>query len=269
MKFDFFDAHSHLNLDPLKKDADEIIQILEEENIGTITIGIDLETSKEAVELSNKSKNLFAGIGVHPTDTDYNRFDYEFYKSLAQKDRVVCIGECGLDYFRLKNESDEEKEQQREIFRRQIELALEIDLPLMLHCRPKQGTMDAYEDVLDILEPYSKEHGKKLRGNSHFFVGDIDIAKRFLNLGFTLSFDGPITFARDYDDVIRYIPLDMILSETDAPFAAPEPYRGKTNMPQYVKEVVKKIAEIRGEELEKVQKTLVQNAIRVFNLSGY
>lgn len=264
--FQYFDAHSHLNLGPLKKDADEIIAVLEKENVGTITIGTDIKTSKEAVSLSEKSDNLFAGVGLHPTETD-EEFNIGEYKKLAQHSKVVCIGECGLDYFRLKDGSNKEKKRQREIFRRQIELALEIDLPLMLHCRPKQGTMDAYEDVLKILKSYFINHKSKLRGNSHFFVGDVGIAKKFLDLGFTLSFDGPITFARDYDDVIRYIPLDMILSETDAPFAAPEPYRGKTNMPQYVKEVVKKIAEIRGEDYETVRLVLVENALRVFNIT--
>ena len=267
MDFKYFDIHSHLNLDPLTKQQDEIIEILEKENIGTITIGVDKKTSIEAVKIAEKSKNIFAGVGVHPTDTDYNGFDYEFYKSLAQKDRVVCIGECGLDYFRIKDTATEIKDKQKEVFVQQIELALELDLPLMLHCRPTKGTMDAYEDVLEILNSYFLIHNSKLRGNSHFFVGDIGIASQFIDIGFTLSFDGPITFARDYDEVIKYVPLDMIHAETDAPFAAPEPYRGKTNMPQYVKEVVKKIAEIRGEDFETVRRALIDNALRVFSIN--
>ncbi|PCI21262.1 hydrolase TatD [Candidatus Wolfebacteria bacterium] len=265
-KFEFFDAHSHLNLDPLTKEKDEIIKTLEEENIGTITIGTDMITSKDAIEISKKSEMLFAGVGLHPTDVENEEFSYEKYSELAKDPSVVCIGECGLDYFRLKGDSSEIKDKQKEVFKKQIELALEHDLPLMLHCRPTNGSMDAYEDVLDILESYMNTHCAKLRGNSHFFVGDLNIAKRFLDLEFTLSFPGVITFARDYDDVVRYIPLHMILSETDAPFAAPEPYRGKTNMPHYVKEIVKKIAELKGLEYEKVKKVLVENVKRVFSI---
>jgi TatD DNase family protein len=159
------------------------------------------------------------------------------------------------------------KLRQKELFDQHIRLAMELGKPLMIHARPSKGSMDAYEDVLVVLELIFKKYPGKISGNFHFFVGDLVVAKRVLDLGFTMSFDGPITFARDYDEVIKYIPLDMILSETDAPFAAPAPYRGKRNEPAYVEEIVKKIAEIRGEDFEKVRETLVQNAIRVFKLS--
>lgn len=263
--FQYFDIHSHLNLKPLKKDADGIIKVLEKENIGTITIGANLKTSQNAVELSQKSKNLFAGVGLHPTDTSKEEFSVETYRKLAKQPKVVCIGECGLDYFRIKNNESRIKNEQKDAFKKHIELALELDLPLMLHIRPTQSTQDAYEDALQILNSYFLIHNSKLRGNTHFFAGNLEIARKFLELGFTISFAGPITFARDYDEIVCYVPLDMILSETDAPFAAPEPYRGKRNEPQYVKEVVKKIAEIRGDDLEKVKKQLVENAMRVFH----
>ena len=264
--FKFFDAHSHLNLPEFDADREDQIKKLEENKICTITVGVDKATSGMAVELAQKSPNLFAGIGMHPTDTK-EEFDLGFFESLIGDPRVVCVGECGLDYFRLKGSEkdiEKEKERQKAIFIPQIELALKYDKPLMLHCRPTNGSMNAYEDALDILESY--KNNLNLKGNAHFFVGDINIAERFLNLGFTMSFDGPITFARDYDEVIKYLPLNMILSETDAPFAAPLPYRGKRNEPAYVEEIVKKIAEIKGEDFEKVRETLVQNAIRVFKL---
>jgi len=297
--FKYFDAHSHLNLDPLKKNVGEIIAVLEKENIGTITIGVDFETSKEAVSLSEKSNNLFAGVGLHPNDVTtsfvLSEVEWAAYKKLAKHPRVVCIGECGLDYYRLtpqKNkETEEQKNIQKEVFKKQIDLALELDLPLMLHVRPSAKTMDAYEDAIEILNSYFLIHNSKLRGNSHFFVGNLKIAKKFLGLGFTLSFPGVITFARDYDEVVRYAPLDMILSETDAPFACPElfipsgvegsreaaaeyieagvpvPGRGKTCYPQYVKEVVKKIAEIKNSGYDTVRDMLVKNALRVFNIT--
>ena len=130
----------------------------------------------------------------------------------------------------------------------------------MIHSR------DAYEEILEILEPLAKLYGPKLRGDLHFFTGSLEQAKRFWTIGFTTSFTGVITFARDYDEVIKNAPLNMIMSETDAPWVSPVPYRGKRNEPSYVQEVVKKIAEIRGEDLETVQKALVSNTCRMFNL---
>ncbi len=259
--FKFIDVHSHLNLPEFDADREEQIKKLEELNIGTITVGVDYETSKEAVLLADENPNIWATVGLHPTDNDKEVFDYQKYKELAQHKKVIAIGECGLDYFH-----PGDKEKQKDLFIKQIELAIEINKPLMLHCRPSKGSMDAYEDTLEILTTMSRR-SLDMRGNAHFFVGNINIAKRFLNLGFTMSFDGPITFSRDYDEVIKYLPLESILSETDSPFAAPMPYRGKRNEPAYVEEIVKKIAEIRGEDFEKVREVLVQNAMRVFKLS--
>ena len=125
----------------------------------------------------------------------------------------------------------------------------------MIHAR------NAYEEILQILEPLKLESGTKLRGNVHFFAGDLEIAERLFRIGFTLSFTGVITFARDYDEVIKSAPLDMILSETDAPYVAPVPYRGKRNEPTFVREVAKSIAEIRGEDEEVVRVALVNNAL--------
>ena len=134
----------------------------------------------------------------------------------------------------------------------------------MLHFRPSVKTMDAYMDGLDILNSYAKNHGEKLRGNTHFFAGDLDTAGKFLNIGFTLSFTGVITFADNYDEIIKYTPLDMLMSETDCPFVAPFPFRGKRCEPLYIKEIVKRISEIKSIEYEKVEKTLVDNAFKIF-----
>jgi len=136
----------------------------------------------------------------------------------------------------------------------------------MLHIRPSKKSQDAYLDAIGILESYKKEAGEKLRGNVHFFAGNTGVAEKFLDLGFTMSFTGVITFTHDYDEVIRYIPQNSIMSETDAPFVAPMPHRGRRNEPVYVEEIVKAISRIRAEDFDTVRETLKNNAIRVFNL---
>ncbi|MBI2120264.1 MAG: TatD family hydrolase [Parcubacteria group bacterium] len=153
---------------------------------------------------------------------------------------------------------------QSAVFESQLELAVSLDKPLMIHCR------NAHADMLDILASKKKEHGEKLRGNIHFFSEGSETAKKYFDLDFTISFTGVITFARDYDETVRYAPLDLILSETDCPYVAPVPYRGKRNEPAYVIEVVKKIAAIRSscrsEDFETVREQLVKNAFRVFGI---
>ena len=261
--FLYFDSHSHLNLSDFDGDREAAIARLEEYRTGTIAVGVDRQTSMDAVALSTRSAYIYACIGQHPTDSKED-FDAGWYEELARNDRVVAIGECGLDYFR--GADDAEKARQRKMFIEHIDLAVRIGKPLMLHVRPTKGSMNAYEEALDILERYKAEHGDGLRGNAHFFVGDTTIAQRFVALGFTMSFPGVITFAREYDEVLRSVPLDMVLSETDAPFVAPAPHRGQRNEPVFVREVVQKIAEIRGEDSEKVRLAIVQNAHRVFGL---
>jgi TatD DNase family protein len=184
---------------------------------------------------------------------------------MAAHPRVVAIGECGLDYYwpteKPYRELDEEKVRQRELFEAQITIALQVNKPLMIHGRPSKGSMDAYEDILAIL----KNH-PGIRGNVHFFVGDINIAKQFLDIGFTMSFTGVLTFTHDYDDVVLYIPSDFLMSETDAPYVAPVPHRGKRNEPLFVRETVAAIARIRGEHPEQTAEILCANASRYFCL---
>ncbi len=255
------DIHSHLNLSQFDADRDEVIAKLKQEKISTITVGTDYMTSKFAVELAEKHEHLFACVGIHPTDVKTEIFDYEKMLELARHPKVVAIGECGLDYYRGK----EDIERQRVLFESHIKLAREVGKPLMIHARPSKDSMDAYEDTLDILEKH-KADGSKLHVNFHFFVGDINIARRALSYGATMSFDGPITFARDYDEVIRMLPLESIMTETDAPFASPLPYRGKRCEPWMVSEVVKKIAEIKEIPIQAVTEILTLNAIKIFQL---
>lgn len=252
----YIDIHSHLNLPDYGADLGEVIERLRATDTGTIVVGTDFENSKLAVELAEKYDVIWACVGIHPVDDPAKTFEVEKFTELVVHPKVVAIGECGIDFFHA--DKAEDFERQKSLFLAQVDFALRYNKPVMIHSRA------GYPELLEILEPLKKLHGEKLRGDIHFFAGTLEEAQRFWNIGFTTSFTGVITFARNYDDVIKAAPLDMLMSETDAPFVAPVPYRGKRNEPSYVQEVVKKIAEIRGEELETVEKALIQNAERVF-----
>lgn len=260
--------HSHVSSKEYDHDRGAVIDRMRYAKTHTIAIGVDLESSKKAVETANGFAEVYASIGLHPRDNTKESFNSKDYEELAWNVDTVAIGECGLDYYRIQTEDEEEKDRQKKEFQKQIDFAIEVDLPLMLHCRPSKGTMDAYLDVLDILEKTKKEHGEKLRGNVHFFVGDKDIARRFVELNFTLSFTGVITFTKDYNTVIKNTPLSMLQAETDSPYVTPEPHRGDRNEPIHVRKVVKRIAELKGEDVAKVRKQLVKNAYRVFNFAN-
>lgn len=262
MNLKYFDCHSHLHSSEYDSDRDQVIVRMYEQSIATITIGTGIEDSKKAVALAEKHENVFACIGVHPVDDVSAHFDEDIMSELVSNPKVVAIGECGLDYFRLEGESLEEKQRQKQLFEQQIQFALKHEKALMLHCR------SAYDDVLNILESYKKVYGEKLRGNAHFFAGDWEQALRFVALGFTISFTGVVTFARNYDEIIKDTPISMILSETDSPFVAPQPYRGKRNEPTYVVEVVRKLAQIRNENVDSVALNMINNASRVFRISS-
>lgn len=251
----YFDIHSHLNSSDYVEDLGGVITRLDETDTFTIVVGTDFESSQRAVELANIYERIYACIGVHPVDNPTRVFDKEKFLALASNPKVVAIGECGMDFFHSKKEDDYER--QKALFISQINFALELGKPIMIHAR------SAYEEILEILEPLKKEYGERLKGNVHFFAGDVDTAKRFIDIGFTLSFTGVITFTKDYDDVLRFAPLEMIMSETDAPYVAPVPYRGKRNEPSYVSEVVHRIAKVKDEDLEVVRAKLVENALRM------
>ena len=256
---EYFDIHSHLNFKDFDTDRDEAIYRMKENNIWTITVGVDDLTSQSAIKLAQENEGMFATVGVHPThgETMTKERIVEFAKSNS---KVVAIGECGLDYFRIDAADASEKKRQRDVFVTPIEAALELGLPLMIHGRA------AYADIYDILAAYHRQHGEKVRANMHFFAGTLEDAKKFLDLGFTLSFDGPITFSTSYDEVIRFAPLEALMAETDAPFASAVPWRGRRNEPLYVREVAKRIAAIRGEDEESIKKALVGNAFLAFGL---
>ena len=262
----YIDIHSHLNDPRFDADLPDVLTRMRAAGVASIVVGTDREMSERAIALAEQHNDLWATIGQHPTDKHEEIFDEAWYGVAAKHPRVVAIGECGLDYHWPEHNKwlggeVEEKKRQRELFEAQIALAARVDKPLMVHGRPTKGTMDAYEDILDILKEYPS-----VRGNIHFFVGTIAIAKRFLDLGFTMSFTGVLTFTHDYDEVVKYIPLDHIMAETDAPYVAPAPHRGKRNEPAFVVETVRAIACIGGEDEQMVKEALLANSHRIFQL---
>ncbi len=250
-KYYLIDSHTHPQFPQYDKDREEVIRRSLDKGIGMICVGTDWKMSQKAVELAHKYDGIYASIGLHPNDDE--EFDYEKYLELAEDDKVVAIGETGLDYYRTKGEENLKK--QKEKFELQIKLAREVGLPLIIHCR------DAYEDTFSML---SQEKG--VRGVMHSFLSSVKNAEKFLDLGFYLGFNGIITFARDYDKVITSTPLGKMLIETDAPFLAPEPYRGKRNESLYVEHVCEKLATLLNIDKKIVATRTVDNSKRLFRV---
>ena len=276
------DIHAHMNFAVYQDDLHEVIERTRNDDVMVINVGTQQNTSKRAVELAEQYEHLYAIVGLHPIHTmasyhDHDElgeqgkeftsrgevFDMEYYRELIHSSqKVVGIGECGLDYY---HNDPQTKEVQERAFRKQIELAIEEKLPLMLHVRPSEASYDAYEDVLHILKEY-KADAPDLIGDVHFFAGTPEIAQAFLNLGFYLSFTGVITFAKMYEELVASVPLERILSETDAPYVSPIPFRGQRNEPSHVREVIKKIAEIKGIEEDIVAEHIRDNAQKLFGI---
>jgi TatD DNase family protein len=274
MEMDYFDAHTHVQFVAYDADREEVIARTKDAKVGMNVVGTQLDTSKAAVELAREHDGIWASVALHPVHTSKSYhdpleldaanppaggftsrgevFDFAAYEALARDPKVIAIGECGLDYYRV---DESTKDIQTEAFVQQIELANSLNKPLMLHIR------NAYDDALDVLKAHAK-----VRGDVHFFAGDWDVAKKFLDLGFTLSFTGVVTFTHDYDEVVKNAPLDMLLSETDAPYITPTPFRGKRNESTRIPLIVQAIAAIRGEDPERVRLQLLENARRVFSI---
>ena len=278
MEWKYVDVHTHVNIAAFDADRGEVEARTLAEGVAHINVGTQRDTSAAAVALAEKHEGVFATIGLHPVHTTRSyhdpqelgsedgkgftsrgeEFDAAYYRALGQNPKVVGIGECGLDYYRVEKET---KTRQEEAFHAQIALARELDKALMLHIRPQEGTVDAYEDALAILKQYPDA-----RGNVHFFAGTYAVARKFWDIGFTTSFTGVITFANQYDETVQKAPLDMLHAETDAPYVTPKPHRGERNEPLHVRFVYERIAALRGEDAEVVRLQLVENARRVFRL---
>lgn len=256
----YVDVHSHISFPEFDHDRGDVLARMEDAGVAAVTVGVGLESSRKAVALADASERVWATVGLHPADNRGEEFDPNAYATLVAHPKVVAVGECGLDYYRVKGDRAEDITRQRRNFEAQIAFAAEFDKPLMLHCR------DAHEDVIRILSAAKGKHGDRVRGNVHFFTGDLATARAYIALGFTVSLTGVITFAREYDGMVRGVPLESILSETDCPFAAPVPHRGKRNEPVHVREVVRAIARIRGEDEDAVSRALLATAARLFKI---
>ncbi len=255
-----FDSHTHVGHSKFDKDREETIGRAFDAGIGIIEVGNDIKSSLVAVKLAKKySGKMWATVGCHPHDID--EFNYDFFKKLAQEPEVVAIGECGLDYYnRFKIYDLRFKNKQQEIFEQHIKLAKEINKPLMIHCR------DAFLDLIEILN-FKFQILNSPPGIIHFFTGSLSDAKKLLEMGFYFTFNGLITFNRDFDEIIKHIPLDRILLETDAPYVAPIPYRGQRNESAYIIETAKKMAEIKDVSLEKICEQTTGNVKKSFQRS--
>lgn len=283
----YIDTHAHVNINAFKDDAEAVISKCEEKGVAIINVGTQQDTSRRAVELAVEADNCYAIVGLHPVHTSASyhdgqelgenmkgftsrgeEFDPAFYRELAGHKKVVAIGECGLDYYRLKKDT---RQIQEKAFIAQVELANELGLPLMIHTRDSKGNSasakaeagvgNVYDDTYEILKAHAK-----VPGNVHFYAGTYEQAKKFFDIGFSVSFTGVITFTNDYDETIKNAPLDMIHGETDCPYVAPVPYRGQRCEPWMVIEVYKKIAAVRGGDEEKVREQLLENARRLYKI---
>jgi len=266
----YIDIHAHLNFPDRYPDLEELAEKTSDDSVAVINIGTGEETSKRAVELANQYDHMYAIVGLHPiyaspsyATENIEAFDFGYYRELLEtSDKIVGVGECGFDYYHC---DDEAKQLQETAFRAQLEFAGENNLPVMLHIRSSEGTYDAYEDTLEMIREY-KEKFPNLIGDVHFFAGTVEIAQAFLDLGFYISFTGVITFAPMYRELVEMVPMDRTMSETDSPYVAPKPFRGERNEPSHVREVVKKIAEIKNLDEDIVAEQIMENAQKLFGI---
>jgi TatD DNase family protein len=249
------DTHAHLDMPEFDRDRNEVITRAQEAGIDyIITVGIDLESCRAAIRLSEQFELVYAVVGIHPHNAkDIDDTSYDFLKTWARHGKVRALGEMGLDFFR--NHSP--REIQLERFREQVALAREVRLPVVIHDR------DAHRETLDILK---EENASDVGGVIHCFSGDYSMASACIDRGFYISIPGTVTFnkAEMLQEVVRRIPLERLLIETDCPFLAPVPYRGKRNEPAYVQYVARAIGEIKKISFETVAATTSDNARSVF-----
>lgn len=277
------DTHAHVNFNAFKNDADDVIRRSLASGTWMILVGSEIKTSKRALEYSNKyEKGVYAAVGLHPMHTheqkaggdDYDfttrceEFSCDVYEKLAQFKKTVAVGEIGLDYYHIdiKNPGASAiKQKQKEIFERQLELANNLKLPVIIHCR------QAHDDMLEILKKFKKNckdaiSNNKSWGVMHCFSGDEELAWRYFGLGLNISFNGLITFSAQWDDLIRRLPNDKFMIETDCPYMTPEPFRGQRNEPILVKKVAERIAEIKNLSFERIAELSSANARKLFNI---
>lgn len=255
-----FDTHIHLNDKKIYENLDFYIQDALNKGVKKfLCVGYDLESSKLAIEIANKYHEVYASIGIIPTEyKQYNDDSINNLRKLMDKsNKIVAIGEIGLDYYWEKEESV--RTLQKKIFIEQIELANELNLPISIHCR------DAYKDTLDIL----KEHTCIKKGIMHCFSGSLESAKEFIKLGYLIAFGGVLTFKNSIKtkEVLQNIDLKDVVFETDAPYLAPTPFRGKINIPSYIVETVKYASSLLNCPKETLEDITYKNSLRILNIN--
>jgi TatD DNase family protein len=262
----FVDSHAHLEMEQFDADREQVIARAQAGGIETI-VAIGSGTGPGSldcgIKLAEKYAFIYATIGIHPHEAKLaNNTDFEELADLAKRPKVIAWGEIGLDYFY----DHSPREIQQRVFLRQLELARTAKLPIVIHCRPADSSENAWEDCLTLLE----EHwgASSLGGVLHCFTGSWAHAKRALDMGFMISFAGNVTFpkAQPIRDAAQQVPLDRLLIETDSPFLAPVPHRGKRNEPAFVKEVARQLGELRGLSTDEMGLQTAKNFYRFFSL---
>jgi TatD DNase family protein len=275
------DTHTHVNFNLFKDDGPDVIDRALTNDIWVINVGSQYKTSQRAVNIAKDyTEGVYAIVGLHPIhlfkmhvdedEIDFSsreeEYDRQAYFELAKDPKVVGIGEIGMDYYHVPEgvTIDAVKKKQEQIFREQIGLAMELDKAVTIHSRgAKDDPSGVYQDIMNIVKDYPG-----IRAVVHCYTGNMEMAKRIIDMGLMISITGIVTFknAKELHEVVKMIPLESMMVETDAPYLAPDPFRGKRNEPSYVKYVAEKIAEIKGETFEKVAEVTTANAKRLFKI---
>lgn len=252
-----FDTHVHLNIEQFDEDREAVIARAKAAGVEKmVVVGFDHQTIKKAIELAETYSYIYAAVGWHPVDAiDFTDDDLRWLEELAGHEKVVALGEMGLDYYWDKSPKDVQKN----VFRKQIALAKKVKLPIIIHNR------EATDDVIQLLQ---EEQAEEVGGIMHCFAGEVKHVQPCLDMNFYISLGGPVTFknAKAPKEVAKIIPSDRLLIETDCPFLAPHPHRGKRNEPMYVRLVAEEIASLRETTIEEVEKTTTENAERLFGI---
>lgn len=256
MKPMIFDTHAHYDADQFQEDRQELLRSMPEQGVGTIlNVGADWDSVTEAVALAQKHPHVYAAVGLHPDEVGVlDEEKFAVLKEQCKQEKVLAVGEIGLDYYW----DTESHDVQKQWFIRQLELAREMNLPVIIHSR------DAAEDTLQIM----KEHAQGLRGVIHCFSYSRELAEEYVKMGFHIGVGGVVTFknGRKLKEVVEAIPLPRILLETDCPYLAPEPYRGKRNQSAYLSYVAKEIADIKNVTVEEVIEQTERNGKELFGI---
>lgn len=257
MELNIFDAHAHYDDEQFDKDRNIVISELKKNNIvGVLNCGSSIQGAKMSIELANQYDIFYAAVGIHPEYAD--SFDHNVeneLKNMIKNKKVKAIGEIGLDYYYKENPPEEV---QKAVFIRQMELAREFNLPVIIHDR------EAHKDTLDIIKQF-----KGVIGEIHCFSGSVEFAKQCIKLGYYIGFTGVITFknVKKALDVVREVPMDKILVETDCPYMAPVPFRGKRNRSEYIKFILSKIADIKGITEQEASELTIHNIKHLLNIT--